>query len=113
MNQLHQPLPSRWSGEEGVINEFSLFHSLASNLQLTFTGFFHKAGESFPVCAFAFELFGQVLFFCCCVFFFQGNYLRTVRTSRTLCLWRFCWSKFVTRRGRCVGITAWLVGTFL
>lgn len=36
-----------------------------------------------------------------------------MRTSRTLCLWRFCWSKCVTRRGRCVGISALLVWTFL
>lgn len=31
----------------------------------------------------------------------QGSRLRT-RTSRTLYLWKCCWSKSVTRRGRCV-----------
>lgn len=83
-----------------LLTQFCLFHSLASNLQLTFTGFFHKAGESFSVFVHAWVLTFRGNFD---LLFFQGNYLRTVRMSRTLCLWRFCWSKFVTRRGRCVG----------
>ncbi len=96
--------------EGNVFKIFCFFsHSLASNLQLTFTGFFHKAGEFVPwQLSLVFFMYyssstdsGSLLswFVLWC---FQESCLRTVRMSRTLCLWRCCWSKSVTRRGRCV-----------
>lgn len=36
-------------GFKNISERFPLFYSLASNLQLTFTGFFHKAGTFFQI----------------------------------------------------------------
>lgn len=107
------PLRKKWRVKTVHVNErvltwslhwvclFVCFHSLASNLQLTFTGFFHKAGEfvlsSLMTCSNC-SCWPPV----CCPLCSQGSRLRTVRMNRTRCVWRCCWSKCVTRRGRWV-----------